>query len=510
MELELKKAAFDCYEASPDVVVTQEESAENIVPDYCPDIARIIDTAGAVYVHSRDLRDGRAEVTGAVQVTVLYIPDGESGIRTLEFALPFTAQGEGKGDRLYAETALETIETRLVNPRKVSTRCRLLTRLTASQRVQTVCCGDVENAGTSLGIEKRQEVRQATAVTQILEKDFTFADTLHISPGKPTAEELLLKKVRSTVTEAKIIGSKLIMKGVFTVELLCRGEGNQYYVTAGELPFSQILEAEDTAESAVCQTMLQLTGADFQLGGDGGEDGHEVSVTLYLHAWATLREDQELLLLTDLYSTVYDLEYEAAPVSFSDFAQSILRRQSAREVMEIGVVAKSILSMDVSCGTVSVTREKEQVTLRTAASLRAMYLDEGDVPLVSERRVEVSTQLELPEECQVIVRADCPEEVQGSLTAGGIEARFSVDFAIEAVSCRKIPSIVSAKLDAEKPKDMTGQPSIVLRYLDKSESLWNLAKRYSTTGAEILAANELEAETDIPRDQLLLIPRKRM
>ena len=161
------------------------------------------DDPSKVFRHKKDtsmgvgltlLRDGKAEITGAVQVTVLYFPDGESGIRTLEFALPFSVQGEGKGDRLLAEPELESIETRLVNPRKISTRCRLLTRLTAGQRVRTQCCEDVEDGEGALGIEKKQETYHASAVTQILEKDFTFSDTFHISPGKEAAEELVLKR----------------------------------------------------------------------------------------------------------------------------------------------------------------------------------------------------------------------------------------------------------------------------------------------------------------------------
>ena len=46
MELELKKACFDAYEAAGELTLTQEETAETIVPDYCPDIARIIETTG--------------------------------------------------------------------------------------------------------------------------------------------------------------------------------------------------------------------------------------------------------------------------------------------------------------------------------------------------------------------------------------------------------------------------------------------------------------------------------
>ena len=38
----MKKACLDAYETGGELTLTQEETAETIVPDYCPDIARII------------------------------------------------------------------------------------------------------------------------------------------------------------------------------------------------------------------------------------------------------------------------------------------------------------------------------------------------------------------------------------------------------------------------------------------------------------------------------------
>ena len=75
MELELKKTCLDAYETSVELTLTQEETAETIVPDYCPDIARNIETTGRVFLHSRELRDGRGTVSGTVRVTVLYTPE---------------------------------------------------------------------------------------------------------------------------------------------------------------------------------------------------------------------------------------------------------------------------------------------------------------------------------------------------------------------------------------------------------------------------------------------------
>ena len=313
------------------------------------------------------------------------------------------------------------------------------------------------------------------------------------------------------------MGSKLIFKGMFLVSLLYRTGGGKCCSTTAELPFSQIMEVEGAPEGAAPSLQLQLTGTDFQIDGDDPE-GRQIAVTLYFHATALLREERDLTLLNDLYSTAYDMTYEASPLSLTDFCETVTRRQTVREVLEIGVVAESILTLDVSCGAVSVSREGESTSRsnhrvlsspHTRAAVRALYLDEGGVPLVAERSIDVSCQLELPELCKVTARAVCPEEVQGSLGDRGIEVRFPVDFRAEAASKVKKVCISAAKLDTESAKDTAGAPSLVLRCLGKQESAWDLAKKYNTTIATILAANQLESETELPREKLLLIPRKR-
>ena len=510
MELQLKKTTLDHYESSGEVTLTQEETTEVIVPDYCPDIARIITADGKVCIHSRELRDGKAAVTGTVRVTVLYTPDGESGIRTLEFAMPFTVESDNRvlADCVFleADTRPEFLESRMLNPRKVFTHCKLVTRLTGYQKAPLCFSTDLE-AEDQLCVEKRQEQQRITLLTHIAEKDFTFTEEMNLSPGRAGAAELLNSQVCGAVTESKIVGSKLIFKGVFSISLLYRSVDGKYDTTSSDLPFSQIMEIEGAAEGCTPSLRLQLTGSDLQIDGDDAE-GRQIAVTLYLHATALLREEQDVTLLNDLYSTSYETAYEAAPLSVTGFFETFTRRHTVREVLEIGVVADSILSLTASCGAVSVSREGETTVLWTEVNVRALYLDEGGVPLMAERSFDINSQLELPEDCKVSASAACPEEIQGSLGDRGIEVRFPVDFRAEAVSRLKKVCITSAKLDTESPKDSVGTPSLVLRCLGKQESAWDLAKKYNTTIAMILAANQLE-DGEIPREKLLLIPRKR-
>lgn len=510
MELELKRAELDTYETGGEVALTQEETAETIVPDYCPDIARIIDTDGKVCLHSREMRDGKAELDGTVRVTLLYTPDGEAGIRTLEFSIPFHAEGDSRllhgCQHLMAETTIELLETRMLNPRKVFTRCKLISRVTGYRKAQLQLCTDLD-CEDALGVEKRTEQQGATFLTQIAEKDFTFTDELNLSPGREGAAEVLHSNISWSVSETKIVGSKLIFKGMLSVCVLYRAVDGQYCSVTGELPFSQIMEVDGASESAEVSLHMQITGSSIQISGDDPE-GRQLAVTVYLHAAAFLREPQEVTLLTDLYSTAYETQYDAAPLLLTEFCQSMSRRQTVRELLEIGVVAESLLSASVCCGTVNVSREGKHTVLRTHAAVKVLYLDEGGVPLMTERGIEVLCQLELPEDCRIRARADCTEDVQGSLGDRGIEVRFAVDFLIEAEKQTKKVCISAARLNKDAPKETAGAPSLVLRCLGKDESVWDLAKKHNTTIAAILAANQLEEES-LPHDKLLLIPRKR-
>ena len=98
---------------------------------------------------------------------------------------------------------------------------------------------------------------------------------------------------------------------------------------------------------------------------------------------------------------------------------------------------------------------------------------------------------------------------QGTLGERGIEVRFPVDFHVEAFCRCQRSCIASAELDESTPKNLNGVPSLILRCVGKQESAWEVAKRYNTTIGDILSANRLEKEADIPCERLLLIPRKR-
>ena len=87
--------------------------------------------------------------------------------------------------------------------------------------------------------------------------------------------------------------------------------------------------------------------------------------------------------------------------------------------------------------------------------------------------------------------------------------RFSADFTLEAAERKQLLGLTGLTVDTEHPKDTSQIPSIVLKLFDEDESLWEIAKRYSTTVDVIRSANDMPEDCTCGAGQMLLIPRKR-
>ena len=122
MELKLKKVGHDYYEPLTFTPFSCETTRENIVPDSCADIARIVETTGFVCLTGREITgDGRLCASGSVDVSILYIPEKGEGPCALHFQIPFQSYGEGQGSSecefLDIRAELQSVDTRVLNPR---------------------------------------------------------------------------------------------------------------------------------------------------------------------------------------------------------------------------------------------------------------------------------------------------------------------------------------------------------------------------------------------------------
>ena len=506
MELELKKERFTCCRSAPPLSLTLEETAENIVPDRDADVGRIIDTGACLLLQSRAVAEGRLTATGTVEVTVLYAPEDGSAPHALHYALPFehSVKLPEDCDAACLEGQVGSVEVRLLNPRKLFTRLDVDWRVTPYCRGTLTTCGEIENEA-EYAIQTLCERCDVSLIRSIVERDFAFSDELTLPGGKEPIAELLCHRVRLRVTEAKLLGKKIVLKGVACLSLLYAAENGTLCSYAEELPFSQIFDGDEelSGEGSV-SAVLNLSACEVH---SGDETGRSVSVKLFLHAAFLLRETERVCCISDLYSTTHELDAKLETVTLPQEPRISTVSQNVREQLETGTEVKSVLSADVSFGSVGLHAEGERTTLRAAATLSILYLDEADVPLSLRRRVELSMEVSADADAQVSVEAVCAGDVTTALGASGVELRFTAEFTLcetETAACACLTA-----LSAEPSPTDADAPALVLRAPREGESLWDVAKQYRTTADNILAANELTDGVLPEAGQMLLIPRCR-
>ena len=510
MELELQQEHFACYHASTQLCDTHEETLETIVPDYCPDIARIIDASGCLFLRKYELTDGKVSVSGSIKMTLLYM--AEDGIRSLDYAIPldYTLEGRLSGaSEVMLEGKIDSCEVRMLNPRKVFSRVSVNLCVTPYAPATITACGDVAEK-EAYKIETLCETHEVSLIQAVREKDFVFSDEVVLSSTKEPIRDILRTKSKLRVTECRSVGNKLILKGIACLDMLYLTQGGTLAQLSSELPFSQIIDGLDGADGELsCDAALRLTGCEVRIGSESApDDAHTVSLKLMICAFVLLRRTQKLCCIADLYSTAYDLSAKSEQVELSPSPETFVRTQTVREQIETGVAVQSILCADVSFGSAALTQSDTGSTLRTSALIKVLYLDESGSPLLAERRVEVTLDTDVSAVLRAAVRCVCAGDISASISASGIEVRFPAEFTLISSVAPCYPCLTA--LSAEERKEPDGEtPSLVLRMLKRGESLWNLAKQYRTTVEEILKANELTEEAAAAIGQMLLIPRKR-
>ena len=505
--MEFERDTIISYDTVAEVTLCQEETLESIVPDACPDILRIVDVCGQATISGKQAREGSAQVTGMVRASILYQPEGGGGLRRMEAGLPFTCQAEAPGlterGTVFARPRLRSAEARALNPRKVLLRVDLAVDITACQPVERPICGGVTGSEEE-GLCQRQFRGEHYQLCAVQEKPFTFSDQVRLQ-GTGESPVLLAVRAQPVCTESKLIGSKLIFKGMVELYLLLQEMEGGLSAAHESMPFSQIIEVTGAGEEGDC--LVEVEVASLQCDQIPG-DGRELDVTLELLAQAQVYSRRPVTLLQDLYSTSSLMEVERENQPLCSLTDQSVRPQAVRELLETGEMVRAIVDARLALGQVRQSREGKELVLTTEACVTVLYLDENELVQCVRRSLPVTCRLECPEGAKCSCFCACPGEVFAAPAAGGVEVRFTVEFHCMTTETTAVPTVTSAQLGEARNAGEGQRPSVVLRMPSPGEELWDIAKAHGTTMEQILQANELE-EDALPYGRMLLIPSTR-
>ena len=295
-----------------------------VLPDYCPDIARILKTQASAVVDEKAFDAGRMSVSGRLCVTIIYLPENSSAIRSVRHDEPFThnfdVDAEEPAAYLRANAKVGYCNCRPVGPRRVQIRASANVGAKAwSSREENFITGEEEGK-----VETLKKAVRACTLVGAADKDFKLSDELEVGYGKPEIASVVKADAAAIMQDYKAIGNKVVAKGEVLLHTVyaCDAQGEDGSGTGSRLeaidhtmPISQIIDLEGVDEDCICE--VRLGASDVKVEGVSDADGENRVLAVEMNLTADVRayKMQEFSLVTDAFSTQYEMGMQTRPVS---------------------------------------------------------------------------------------------------------------------------------------------------------------------------------------------------
>ncbi len=503
MELEITRLAVPEGAIMPAQTAELPIECDILLPDYCPDILKILRCAAEIKISGAEDAAGRLGVEGVAYVTVCYLSEGMELCRS-EQRLPFTKNfdfgGECGRGAVSVTAEVENVNCRAVSPRPIDVRGAFMVTarrlcLSGAQAVTGVSGGGVEL------------LRRGWSCTDILgeqRRTFTVRETGEIGYGKPEAASVARVSGMARVTECRVIQEKIITKGELSVSVLWlpQEEGGEPQRSGFVFPIGQILEQPGADEGCVCDARYRLLSAVATI----SEDGHNFEVEATVLAFSRLQRETEAELAEDAYSTKYACEAPVRQISALTVLAPVSEAVAVEETLDMPEGVVSV--MDCWAEAQGVPEQAEDGSFLCRARVCVLARDgEGSVEYF-EKPFSVATPVQFaPEGGQSFADVDAAaDEAECALEdAGRARVRFKVFVEGCVYGFKKCRAITDVAVDGERPKDSAALPAVTLYYADAGERVWDIAKRYGSTAAAVAEENSLEGG-ELAECRMLLIP----
>ncbi len=491
-----------------------------IVPDTKPDITRILLLDGDVFVNSAEVAPDALLINGMVRYKILYVSDDpEQLIKSINTAASFQYSMDipnaRQGMQCRVKCDIEHMEYELINSRKVNVKAIISLNGRINSQEEQYVAQDID------GVEEVQILRSTALVNTYIGADSEVChvnEVLDIPTGKPSILEILRSDVKITGKEFKQLDDKLIVDGELSVSTLYIGddEVKSIQTMEHEIPFSQSIELPDADELSFSNVELDLRDAVFEAWEDNDGELRQLKCEVSVNVFAECYGKKELELVEDAYSPFARLELEKKQISMEELAADSKSQVVIKEIIEIDDEAPNISEIFNILGKLYLSNSAvsdERVSIEGVIGCNVLYLsDREDEPVCCINREMPFKQVLDVKGAREGMRLDVEMNIEhinyNVISAGEIEVRYVIGFINRINKTVNIPVVEKASEAPLDEKRLENRPSVIIYFAQSDDTLWKVAKKYSTTIERLKKDNDFENPDILAPGTQILIPKR--
>lgn len=519
MELKLNKEPVYLSEVIYDGQAEQGVEFDYVLPDYYPDIFKILKCTLTPCVVSYSISGSQLFCDGVVYIRVMYLGADSNKINCIEQRYTYSKTIDLVKN---AENAVIHItpKTDYCNCRAVSGR-RIDVRGAVSCKVKVICSRRTEmlSGASGSGIETKPASLTYCGEKLSASHQFVSREDIETGASKNGNISIIHSDTSVSVSDYKVIANKVVIKGEVQLKALYisdRTEGGEpedasrAEVMEAVIPISQIVDLDGVTEKHICFVSLSVMDCDLEVKPSDAGESRIFSCDMTLNCNVTAHLESSVSPLVDLYSTDYETNFTVSTIKAESIPQIISQQLNVKSSVESqdGSIAAVF---DARCDVINVicrARGNNELVLTGQANIQVIGRLDTGVPVF----IEKAEPFELVAEVSDLgAEHNIEPSLQVTHVAYSITSDNHVDIRVNLSLSGCLYTVMSLTvirdiiINEDKPKEKKNDYALKLYFAEEREEIWGIAKRYNTSAEAIINENDLENDR-VESPCMLLIP----
>ena len=488
-----------------------------IVPDIKPDIAKVLQIDGKVYIENTEAISERVSCDGKVDIVILYLSEGANRrIHSMKHEFPINdfihVDHAEKGMNVYTEAEIQYIDHMVLNGRKMNIKAVVELRSKVTETIENEVVTHVD------GVQDVQVLKDGLTLSRTLQEvkeKRIIKDQINVPMGKPNMRETLKMDIKVLNKEIKIMEDKVIVKGELNVCCLYAGDSDQQPVDFIErdISFAESIEIAGTREGMYGDVDVSIleTYGEINEDDDGEERIYNIEVVLGINS--KIQHTEKIDLLKDCYAPMENLQLKKQEIPYKQIVCKNRTQTVIKEAIEIEKGEPNILQIYNVLGKVNVDEMRvidDKVIVEGSIDCNLLYLASDDhSPLYAHQATVPFRQVIETKGSAIDMKVDLKAYIENvsfnMLSPTEVEIRFVISFDTKVTRDMTLSMIVDVVEEEFDMRIVDEMPSIIIYVVQTGDTLWKIAKKYNTTVETLKEVNDLDTDLIYPGQKLLIL-----
>lgn len=506
----IKKTSLPC--------VSREVVSELSLPDYLPDVSRLLRTCASVGAENSYIDGGNIMYDGEIDLMIIYATS-DGRIKSVPLLSEFDGAielGDIGGDiETELSVEIESVVCRLQNPRRLTVKTKICV---GADVYENICATPRLSGKLSAEDEtkiQRKYVNTATVSRiHVSDENVPISEDIEIDQSAPAIDEIISVNLSPYIYEVRPKDGKISYRGDITAEIIYlarseEGDAPRYVSFRKLIPIMGEVGAEGVTDMCQGVGFATVGAPEFrpQTNAFGENRTVEIDLSYTAHLFALCNANVSAVL--DMYSVDYQSQNDMAKVE-----NMSLYRASSFNFTADGV--SSIDDKDFDSVVAQTANAAVEKTERNGTKMSFFGTVDVSVILSNGAGAYIGRSFAFPFKAETECgKARGDIECTASASVIGVSAFVSggelhgeAEIGISFIACEKTEMDIVEKctIIKDRPQKHAGASSMVICYPADGDDVWSISKRYSLSPDELRAANMITG--DDVCGKVIIIPRE--